>query len=60
MLSHTHKHSHAHPHIDLQAELDDIVCEDCPLCGEVLIETIDEPFVKPEEQAAYVSKWTLN
>lgn len=43
----------------LEAELDDVVCEDCPLCGEVLIETIDETFVKPEDQAAYISKWTL-
>jgi hypothetical protein len=43
----------------LEAELDEVVCEDCPLCGEVLIETIDESFVKPDEQAAYVSKWTL-
>ena len=29
----------------LQADLDEIVSQDCPLCGEIAIRAIEEPFI---------------
>ena len=45
---------------ELQAEYDDIVAEDCPLCGDMIIDTIDEPFIPLDEQASFMESWSLN
>lgn len=43
----------------LEVALDDIVCEECPICGELMIESIDEPFISEDDQSDYVKAWTL-
>lgn len=40
----------------LVAELDDILGKDCPLCGEMAIRFVDEPFVSPNESS---KSWAL-
>lgn len=44
---------------ELKNELDDIIAEQCPCCGENLIELIDEPFIPPDEQAEFMESWAL-
>eukprot|EP00928_Gymnodinium_smaydae_P053980 TRINITY_DN37833_c0_g1_i1.p1 TRINITY_DN37833_c0_g1~~TRINITY_DN37833_c0_g1_i1.p1 ORF type:complete len:1102 (-),score=277.50 TRINITY_DN37833_c0_g1_i1:4-3309(-) len=38
--------------------LDDILAEDCPLCGKLMIQAITRPFVDPHE-AAEVESWAI-
>ena len=33
----------------LKAQLEDLLCEECPFCGEMSIALIDTPFVRPDE-----------
>ena len=33
----------------LKAQLEDLLCEECPFCGEASIALIDAPFVGPDE-----------
>ena len=33
----------------LKAQLQDLLCEECPFCGEASIASIDAPFVRPDE-----------
>lgn len=44
---------------ELKAELDDIVAEQCPCCGENLVELIDEPFIPVDEQSSFMQSWSL-
>ncbi|CAG8483434.1 620_t:CDS:10 [Paraglomus occultum] len=38
------------PKVDqLKDELDDLVASECILCGDIMIKTIEEPFISPEE-----------
>ena len=34
----------------LQAELDSIIAAECPLCGNVMIQSINQPFISKEEE----------
>jgi len=45
--------------IELKNELDEIIAEQCPCCGENLIELIDEPFIPMDNQNEYLKSWTL-
>ncbi|KAG0169863.1 hypothetical protein DFQ28_011330 [Apophysomyces sp. BC1034] len=42
----------------LKDELDDIVASECALCGEVMVKSVDQPFIFDEEADA-VSSWTI-
>lgn len=40
-----------------QEELDDIIASECLYCGEVMIKSIADPFVKPDDVEVY--SWTI-
>ncbi|CAO3653446.1 unnamed protein product [Cunninghamella echinulata] len=42
----------------IQEEIDDIVAGECVLCGEVIIKSIDQPFISEEEIGA-MNEWNL-
>jgi len=42
----------------LREELDDIVASECALCGEVMVRTIDQPFIGTEEHDEILS-WAV-
>ena len=42
----------------LQAELDNIIEAECPLCGSVMIQSINKPFISKEEEAE-ASLWSI-
>lgn len=44
---------------ELQSEFDEIVGEECPACGEILIETIDLPFMPPDQTELFMESWSL-
>ena len=44
---------------DVRLELDEIIAGSCPECGEGIINTIDEPFIAPDEQEAFMQTWSL-
>ena len=74
-LSAGHSHTCGKPHCDsaalshkvydvlfahtLQAEYDDLVAADCVICGEMVIDLIDEPFISVDEQAAFMKSWSI-
>lgn len=41
----------------LQTELDDTVATECPLCGEVMIESVGQPFLDDAERTS--SEWDI-
>ncbi|XP_064478428.1 vacuolar protein sorting-associated protein 18 homolog [Ornithodoros turicata] len=41
----------------LMNELDDLVASECLYCGEIAIQSIDEPFICPEEFEEVVNDW---
>lgn len=42
----------------LKEELDDIVAGECVLCGEIMIKTIDQPFIG-EDEVDVVMSWSV-
>jgi hypothetical protein len=44
---------------ELLRDIDGIVAADCPMCGEAIIDTIDQPFVNEEDQEAFMKTWSL-
>lgn len=42
----------------LREELDDIVASECVLCGDIMIKSIDQPFIDDEELDVATS-WTI-
>ncbi|EDQ87609.1 uncharacterized protein MONBRDRAFT_33267 [Monosiga brevicollis MX1] len=45
--------------VRLNREIDEIVGQDCSLCGEMAIRAIDEPFIPDELLPEYVESWSL-
>ncbi len=44
----------------VQAELDEVLAEDCVLCGELVIDTVDVPFFPEErEYDLMMQTWAL-
>ena len=41
----------------LKAQLEDLLCEECPFCGEMSIALIDAPFVRPDEAEEAEESW---
>lgn len=42
----------------LKEELDDIVASECVLCGDIMIKSIDQPFVN-EDEVDVVMSWSV-
>ena len=42
----------------LVADLDAIIAAECPLCGSVMIQSINQPFISKEEEAE-ASLWSI-
>ncbi|XP_015753539.1 PREDICTED: vacuolar protein sorting-associated protein 18 homolog [Acropora digitifera] len=40
-----------------QNELDDLIASECLYCGEIMIRTIDQPFILPEEYDSVLESW---
>lgn len=43
---------------DLRYQLDDIVAHQCVMCGDIMINSIDVPFIG-EEEADIAASWTI-
>ncbi|CAE8714572.1 unnamed protein product [Polarella glacialis] len=43
---------------EVEDELDSILADDCPLCGQLMIDTILRPFIDPDEEAE-VESWAI-
>lgn len=43
----------------VKTKMEEMLGEDCPLCGELAIDLIDKPFFSPEEYAAEMEKWSM-
>lgn len=41
----------------LKNELDDLIASECLYCGEIMIRTIDQPFILPEEYNSVLEGW---
>lgn len=41
----------------LRSDLDDIFTEDCITCGDIIIKTIDEPFIPAADMEAFMRTW---
>ena len=42
----------------LMADLDAVIAAECPLCGSVMIQSINQPFISKEEEAE-ASLWSI-
>ncbi|XP_078602605.1 vacuolar protein sorting-associated protein 18 homolog isoform X2 [Branchiostoma floridae x Branchiostoma japonicum] len=40
-----------------KSELDDMIASECPYCGEMMIMSIDKPFIEPKEFDEVVQSW---
>eukprot|EP00438_Fugacium_kawagutii_P012856 Skav209906 [mRNA] locus=scaffold1253:7430:11563:- [translate_table: standard] len=47
--------------LEVEDELDGILAEDCPFCGQVMINTIMKPFIDPAEagEAEEIESWAI-
>lgn len=43
---------------EVQEELDSLIADDCPLCGRIMVQTIQKPFVDFEEQSV-IESWAI-
>ena len=45
----------------VEDELDGILAEDCPFCGQLMIDTIMKPFIDPNEagEAEEIESWAI-
>jgi hypothetical protein len=41
------------------AQLDDLLADDCPLCGKLMIQTIARPFISKEEDHEEILSWAI-
>ena len=55
-LSSSPSRPRTHP-FALKNDLDEIFTDDCIACGDILIRTIDEPFVPASQMDAYMRSW---
>jgi hypothetical protein len=39
--------------------MDEIVAEECVFCGDMMIASIDQPFISSEQQDDWLRSWTL-
>ncbi|ELU13053.1 hypothetical protein CAPTEDRAFT_223579 [Capitella teleta] len=46
------------PDQSLKEELDDLVATECIYCGDIMVRTIDRPFVEEDEYSQVMSSWT--
>jgi hypothetical protein len=44
---------------EAKTEMDEIVAEECVFCGDMMIASIDQPFISPEQQDDWLRSWTL-
>ena len=45
--------------VELMATIDELIAADCPVCGETIIDSIDEPFIDPDDEDVYRETWAL-
>lgn len=38
-------------------ELDDLIASECLYCGEIMIRTVDQPFILPDEYESVLESW---
>lgn len=43
----------------IESELEDIIADECLICGYVLIQSITEPFISPSESVENVESWEI-
>ncbi|KAM9294249.1 vacuolar protein sorting-associated protein 18 homolog [Gastrophryne carolinensis] len=41
----------------IKADIDDLVAAECPYCGELMIESIDKPFIDPQKYKEEMESW---
>ena len=41
----------------VQAEIDDLIAGECPLCGDIMIRDIDKPFIEDSEFQSVMNAW---
>lgn len=39
--------------------MDNVIAEDCLTCGEIMIRSIDQPFVPKDKLPAFLQSWSL-
>lgn len=42
-----------------QTELDGYIAAECPLCGDIMVQSVDKPLIKPEEHEEQARQWAL-
>lgn len=42
-----------------QTELDGYVAAECVLCGDIMVQSVDNPLVSPEELDQHADEWAL-
>lgn len=42
-----------------QTELDGYIAAECVLCGDIMVQSVDKPLIKPEEHAEQARQWAL-
>ncbi|XP_027053569.1 vacuolar protein sorting-associated protein 18 homolog [Pocillopora damicornis] len=41
----------------LKNELDELIASECPFCGEIMIRSVDQPFISPDEYESVLESW---